>query len=387
MAQPRSPYTILVAVIFAVLLLLFLYSVAQILLLLFISALFAVYLAAITDFLQERGGLPRWMGLTIALLITFVGLVGVGWLIVPPVLEQTQGLLEALPALLARWEASLLALAARYPLLREMLPAAEVSGGYFTGAFGNLGDYFTGLFPYLFSGLHFLIHFFSVLVMGIYMTLRPQVYQEGIIALAPPVHRELVRDILGDLANTLRAWIVGQILAMIFLGVLTWIGLELLNVPYALAFGVLTAVVAIVPFFGTLISTLLPALFVLGSAGAGHALLVALLGVVVHLLEANFVAPVIMERKVHLPPVLTILSVLVMAELLGLVGLLVAVPVLATVMVIIRRIYIRRLLEGKGFRRVTRDAPAEIRLPAGAALVHPSVGQVSIPSILEEPAT
>ncbi|HEV2131545.1 MAG TPA: AI-2E family transporter [Longimicrobiaceae bacterium] len=385
MAQSRSPFTVLIAVIFAILLLLFMYSVAEILLLLFISALFAVYLATITDFLQERGGLPRWMGVSIALLITIVGLTAVGWLIVPPVLEQTQGLLEALPALLARWEVGLMALAARYPLLREMMPPPESTGGYFSGAFGNLGDYFAGIFPYLYSGLYLVIHLFSVLVMGIYFALRPEMYREGVIALAPPVHRELVRDIFGDLANTLRAWIVGQILAMIFLGVLTWIGLELLRVPYALAFGVFTAVVAIVPFFGTLVSTLLPALFMLGSGGLGHALLVALLGVVVHLLEANFVAPVIMERKVHLPPVLTILSVLIMAELLGVIGLLVAVPVLATLMVIIRRIYIRRVLEGKGFRRVTRDAPAEIRVPAGVALVHPSVGQVSLPALLEEP--
>ncbi len=387
MAAPsRSPYSLLVAAIFALLLLLFVYSVAEILLLLFIAALFALYLGAITDFLQERSGLPRWMGLSVALLITTVGVVGVVWLIIPPVLEQTYELLEVLPALLVRWEASLLASAARYPLLREMLPPPEAAaGGLLGGMFGNLGEYFSGIFGYLYSGLHFLIYFFSVLVMGIYLTLRPEMYREGIIALAPPVHRDLVRDILTDLANTLRAWIVGQIMAMIFLGVLTWIGLYLLGVPYALAFGVFTAAVAIVPFFGTLVSTLLPALFVLGSAGPMQALLVALLGVVVHLLEANFVAPVIMERQVHLPPVLTILSVLIMAELLGVIGLLVAVPVLATVMVIIRRIYVHRLLEGKGFRRTMRDSPAEIVLPAGVALVHPSVGQVSVPAMLEEP--
>ncbi len=383
--QQRSPFTILVAAIFALLLLFFVYSVADILLLLFIAGLFALYLGAITDFLEERLRLPRWSGLTIALLATLVGVGGVLWLIVPPVLEQTQGLLEVLPALLARWEAGLYALAARYPLLSQMLPAPETAGGFFGAMIGNISGYFSGIFPYLFSGLYLVIHLFSVLVMGIYFTLRPEMYREGIIALAPPVHRELVRDILADLANTLRAWIVGQILAMIFLGVLTYIGLLLLGVPYALAFGVFTAAVAIVPFFGTLVSTLLPALFVLGSAGLGDALLVALLGVVVHLLEANFVAPVIMERKVHLPPVLTILSVLIMAELLGVIGLLVAVPVLASVMVIVRRIYIHRLLEGKGFRRTMRDAPAEIHLPEGIALVHPSVGHVSIPALLEEP--
>ena len=139
-----------------------------------------------------------------------------------------------------------------------------------------------------------------------------------------------------------------MIIAMIFLGVLTYLGLLLLDVPYALAFGVFTGVVVVVPFFGTLLSTLLPALFVLGAQGAVHAMLVVLLGVVVHLIEANVVHPMIMERQVNLPPVLSILSVLIMAELLGAVGLLVAVPVLATVMVLVRRIYVQRLAVGKG---------------------------------------
>ncbi|HEX5871153.1 MAG TPA: AI-2E family transporter, partial [Longimicrobium sp.] len=193
---------------------------------------------------------------------------------------------------------------------------------------------------------------------------------------------ELVRDILADLARSLRAWIGGQMLAMVFLGVLTWIGLELLDVPFALAFGVFTGVLVMIPFFGTLVSTLLPALFVLGSGGVWHAFLVVLLGLVVHLIEANFVHPLIMERRVHLPPVLSILSVLVMAELLGPVGLLVAVPVLATVMVITRRIYVHRLLEGKGFRRFVRDTPSEIRLPEGTLRL--GAAGVSIPAVLEE---
>jgi predicted PurR-regulated permease PerM len=123
-------------------------------------------------------------------------------------------------------------------------------------------------------------------------------------------------------------------------------------------------------------------MFVLGERGVVHALMVVLLGVIVHVVEANFVHPLIMERRVHIPPVLSILSVLIMAELLGVIGLLVAVPVLASLMVIIRRIYVARLLEGKGFRRFVRDSPTEIRIPDGAARVDPAT--VSIPAILEE---
>jgi predicted PurR-regulated permease PerM len=105
---------------------------------------------------------------------------------------------------------------------------------------------------------------------------------------------------------------------------------------------------------------------------------------VVHLIESNIVQPIIMERQVHLPPVLSILAVLIMASLLDIIGLFVAVPVLCVVMVVVRRVYVHRILEGKGFRRAVRDRPVELRLPdEGSVLVHPEAKDRSIPSLLE----
>lgn len=380
----RRPFGLLVAAVLLLLLLGFLYSIAEVLLLFFIAVLFAIYLSAITDALQRRLAMPRVLGLLIAVLATLLGTAAVVWLIVPPLLEQGQELIEAMPALLARWEEQLLHLSQDSPFVGQLLGRLEEGESYTGNVVAQVGSYFRGVVPYLFSGLTFAIHFISVLVMGIYLALRPTLYREGFIMLAPPVHRELVRDIMADLGRTLRAWLVGQVIAMVVLGVLTWIGLELLGVPYALAFGVFTGAVAIVPFFGTLFSTLLPALFVLGTGGAMDALWVVLLGVGVHAFEANIVAPMIMERQVHLPPVLSILAVLVMAHLLHLVGLFVAVPVLAVVMVVTRRVYVHRFLEGKGFRRAVRDRPVELRLPdSDAVLVHPVAWERTIPSLLE----
>lgn len=380
-ASSRNPFAVLAATIGAVLVLLFVYSVANVLLLLFIAALFSLYLGAVTDFLEARARIPRGVGLSVALLLTALLAFGVGWLVVPPVLAQTQDLLLALPGEITRWAASLRDLSVRYPLLGQLVPP-DVLERQMAEFAGRAGTMVGGLFPYLFSTFNTLIHGISVLVMGVFLALRPAMYREGVISLAPPVHRELVRDILADLARTLRAWIGGQILAMFFLGGITWIGLQLLDVPFAMAFAVFTGVVVMVPFFGTLVSTILPSLFVLGTGGIVHALLVILLGVVVHVVEANLVHPLIMERRVKLPPVLSILSVLVMAELLGLIGLLVAVPVLATTMVIVRRLYVHRLLEGKGFRRFVRDAPAEVRVPEAAMRL--PAGAYSIAALLEE---
>jgi predicted PurR-regulated permease PerM len=379
----RKPYALLIATVFTLLLLLFLYSIAEVLLLLFVAILFGVFLSAITDSLQRRFSVPRPVGVLTALALFLVAVAGIVVLIVPPVLEQTQELIGALPTMAARWEVQLTAMAARNPFISQILPALTPNETYVAHYAAQLGGYFKGMVPWLFSGVTVVIHFLSVLVMGIYLALRPSIYREGFIVLAPPVHRELVRDILSDLNRTLRAWIVGQLLAMFVLGVFTWAGLWLLGVPYSLAFGVFTGAVAIVPFFGTLFSTILPAIFVLGAGGPLTALWVVLLGVGVHLFEANVVAPMIMERQVHLPPVLSILSVLIMSHLLHVIGLVVAVPVLCVVMVIGRRVYVHRVLEGRGFRRAIRDRPVELQLPGDSVIVHPLALERSIPAMLE----
>ena len=380
----KRPYGILIATIFALLFLLFLYNIAEILLLVFIAVLFSLYLSSITDALQRRFRIPRPAGLLIALAMTGLGVFAIGWMMAPALLSQTEALLQALPVQFARWEGQLRALAANQPIFAELLGEPAAGETYVGQIAAQITGYFSNFEVYLFSGIGFLIHFVSVLVMGVYMTLRPGMYREGLIAIFPPVHRELARDILDDLNRTLRAWIVGQLLAMLTMGLFTWIGFIFLGVPYALAFSVFMGAAAIVPFFGTIVSTILPAIIVIGSGGMIAALLVLLWGVVVHLFEANVVAPMIMERQVSLPPVLTLLSVLIMGHLLHFIGLLVAVPVLATVMVIVRRIYIQRMLEGRGFRRAVRDQAVTVQLPdSGQVLVHPRAFERSVPAMLE----
>ncbi len=127
---------------------------------------------------------------------------------------------------------------------------------------------------------------------------------------------------------------------MVVLATATAIGLLILGVPYWLAFGLLAGLAVMIPFFGSMTSTLLPALLVLPDRGPLGALAVASVGVGVHLLEANIVHPIIMQHRVALPPAMTILAVLVMGALAGVLGMVVAVPLLATLIVLVRHILI-----------------------------------------------
>ena len=378
---------ILTATVLTVLLLWLFGTVADVLLLLFIAVLLSLYLGALADAITRRTGLPRRVTLLVSVLLSGAAVTGLVFLLVPPVVEQTQQLVRVLPRYIAAWEVGIYNFVRRVPgIAADWRPEKHrlTEAIYQQGA-GLFADFF----PKIISVGHAAINATSVAVMSLYLALHPGLYREWLIALFPPVHRDLVRDVVSDLGATLKSWIVGQLLGMFVLATLTAIGLYLLGVPYWLTFGVFSGAVAVIPFFGTLVSTLLPALFVLaGPNGGTRALGVILLGVLIHVIEGNVVIPLITARKikrVEVPPVLSIMAVLVVGKLLGPVGLLVAVPTLAATLVVIRRILVNRIYEGRGFRRTTRDHALVLRVPPadGEGVLVPEAPPVDLIALAE----
>ena len=369
---------ILTATVLTILLLLLVRRAAEVLVLLFIGILLSMYLRALTGYIERRLKVPEPFSYLAALTASIAGVIALVWILVPPVIHQTQQLLTVLPNYIAGWETALDGQLSKYPGLRDVVGSGDnrILQIIYDRARESFGD----VVPRAIGLVHGAINVFAVAVMGIYLSLHPALYREWLIALFPPIHRDLVRDVLGDLGATLRSWIVGMLIGMVVLAFFTAVGLYLLKVPFWLPFGIFTGLVAIVPFFGTLVSTLIPALFVLNGQGiwgfgpAGHSVLVILLGAVVHLIESNLVLPLVMSKKVDLPPVLSIMSVLIMGTLLGPMGLVIAVPTLAAVMVIVRRILITRIYEGQGFRRTARERPLLLRVPApGGGVIVPAL--------------
>jgi predicted PurR-regulated permease PerM len=379
----------LTATVLTILLLWLFKSVVQVFLLLFLGVLISLYLGALAGWIERRLRLRPRAALAAAMLASLAALVLLAWILIPPVVRQTKELVTSLPAFMTSWETGLDRMVARIPALQQVFPPGQHA--VLQALYGQVTSTLGGVVPRVISVVHIAIDVFAVIVMSIYLSIHPALYREWLIALFPPIHRDLVRDVLGDLADSLRAYIVGQLLTMAFLGAITAFFLFVLRVPFWLPFGIFTGLVAIVPFFGTLLSTTLPALFVLNGTGfgglgpGGHALLVVGVGVVVHLLEGNLVSPLVMSRKVDLPPVLTITAVLIMGELLGALGLIVALPTLAGVMVIVRRILITRIYEGQGFRRTTRERPLVLRVPVpGGGVLSPPGAPVDVVTLAEQ---
>jgi predicted PurR-regulated permease PerM len=377
---------ILTATVFTVLLLWIAGRVAHVLLLLFLGIMVSQFLGALAGVLHRRLKIPEGWSLAVAVLVSLGGLALLLSALVPPVIAQTQELVRVLPTYIGGWEAAIDRVVARVPALASVYTPGQHK--LLLAVYNQVAGQFGSVVPKVIGIVELLISLFSVFVMGLYLALHPALYREWLIALFPPIHRDLLRDILTECGQSLRAYIVGLLLTMAFLGTLTAIGLSVLRVPYALTFGVFTGLATIVPFFGTLLATALPALFVItGPDGGSRALWVVVVGIAVHLIAGNIVSPHIISKQVDLPPVLTIVFVLIVGTLLGGLGLLVAVPALAVIMVIVRRILLTRLYEGQGFRRTTRERPLLLRLPASEGGVILPKSHVDVISIIERRTT
>jgi len=315
--------------------------VRDLLLVAFIAILLAVYLATLTDLLV-RLTRAKWRApmLLLSLFITLAAFIGIGMMVAPAVVAQTQDLITAVPGYLTSLDAMVHRIANSSEVFRRTGIASSQTG-IATVALGDAIAFLRhSFFSYAAGTGRVLIDALAVLAMSLYLAVHPASYVKGILHVVPPQHRATAAAIFADIADTMRAWVGAQLLAMVVLAVATAIGLLVLDVPYWLAFSLLAGVAVMVPFFGSMTSTLLPALLVLPDRGPLGALAVALVGVLVHIIEANIVHPLLMQHRVALPPALTILAVLIMGALAGLLGMVVAVPLLATLIVVVRHILI-----------------------------------------------
>ena len=355
----RSRYgEILAAVVLTGLALYVVGRTAQLFLLLFLSALLALFLVEIAAFLTRRTRLPRSAAIGAAVLFTLLLLVGFVVLVWPPVAEQLRALVAMLPTTLTHLDEAVDDVFARVPGLnsvyhpgehRILLAFAEQLSAVATAGARQL----FGAAPHILATL-------SVGVMAIYLAADPARYTDAAVSLVPPRERAFARSLLEDLTASMRAWLVGQFINMAILGVMMAVGLKLLGVPYWLAFGVFTFAAALVPFFGSLAATLLPTLVVFGmDPTPGRAIAVLILGLLIHLFEGNILAPLVMSVQVELPPVVTMFGILVMGALLGPLGVLMAVPAIAVIDVFIRRIVVERIYLSERFRPPPApDSPA-----------------------------
>jgi predicted PurR-regulated permease PerM len=178
-----------------------------------------------------------------------------------------------------------------------------------------------------------------VLFIAMYIAVTPRLYKEGVLHLVPHRSRDRAREVMSTLGVTLRQWLVARLIAMVLIGSLTGIGLALLQVKGAAALGVLAGLLEFIPFFGPIISAV-PALGIALLDSPQKALYVLILYLVMQQLEGNVITPLLLEKRLDIPPVLTVVTVAALGVVFGVVGMLIAEPLLAAVLVTTKMLYV-----------------------------------------------
>jgi len=332
---------IVVGVVLAVLLVtLLVYYTIDVVLLLFGAVLLAIFLRGLAELLNRYLKISEGAAVLLVSLILVLILAGAIALLAPSVAEQGRHLRDELPKS-AQKVGNFISQYSWGKTLIDQLPSADdimakvgaatvlVSvGGYFSSTLGALGN------------------FFVMILLAIYLASEPQFYASGFTKLFPISSRPRAMEVLTEIGTTLSWWLIGKVLSMVFIGVLTWIGLWILGVPLSLTLGLIAGLLSFIPNFGPILSAV-PAILLAFIESPIKAVYVLILFVVVQIVESNLVTPYIERQTVELPPALTVVAQLALSVMIGGVGLILATPLLAVIVVLIQTVYIEDVLGDK----------------------------------------
>ena len=323
------------------LVLLLVFLAADILLVVFAGIVLAVVLRGLALWVSGWSRLST--GLSLAAVIVAIGVVfaAAGYFLAPRTGEQFNQLITRLPADFHRVETQMEATGWGKTLIHMLQPGGgTVNGSAVVGGFFGVAT----------TTITIIAGVVILAFIGLYGAADPRPYVSGALRLAPPRRRERLGEIMQVIAVTLRWWIIGRLISMCIIAVLTAAGLWLIGVQLALVLGLLAGVLTFVPYIGSVTSAI-PSLLIALTESASLALYVVLLYIGIHVIDGYIVAPLLQRRMVHLPPALTLCAQAILGALFGILGLVLAEPLTATIVTATKLLYVEDVLHDPPPRR------------------------------------
>jgi predicted PurR-regulated permease PerM len=323
-----------IAVTVVIVLVLIWYAI-DVVLLAFIGILLAILLRAPADWLSRRTGLrEEWTlalvgALMACLLVLGAVLFGRG------VMVEALQLVDRIPEILQTFKERL----EENELGSRLVAFAEASGMFAGGEAQFLGRGL-GLIGSTFGAVANVI---LVVFFAVFMAAQPRLYVDGFLFLVAPRERHRIRQVLYEIGHVLRRWLVGESFLAACTLVITVIGLTLLGAPFAVPLAMLAAFSEFIPYIGPLVAAI-PAILVGFGESPQLALWIALLYLGVQTVQSYVLAPIVQHRAVHLAPALILFSQVLMGVMVGALGVAVATPLAAAVMVAVHRLYVEDVL-------------------------------------------
>ena len=319
------------------------------LLVLFGAGLFAVLLDGLGQQVHRWLRVPRPVAVTLTA-TAMVALVGLLLATLgPAVANQVEALTERLPEAFSRFRATLQG----YPWGPFILERTAAPDQVLP-ATADLLSRLTGVFSTALGGITYTAF---ILIVGFYLALHPHVYIRGVLHLFPAGARGRAERATQAVGHALRWWLVGRLVAMAAVGVLTALGLWLIDIPLVLALGLIAGLLSFVPYIGPVVSAI-PAVLLGLLEGTLPAFYVVGVYALVQFLEGNFITPLIQVYAVSLPPAVLLTAQVMMGVLFGVLGVLLATPLVVAVIVLIQIYYVQAVLGEEAVVLGSRHHPA-----------------------------
>ena len=315
-------------------------AASHVLLLLFLGILFASALEPMVGWLRDHFPLSRVGTILVVYLAFFIVVVGMALLVVPAAFNQAQRILASLPPVVEEvraWAATLrpVALSTSITALVDsvaefLIPAPAAAETPSPTTVVKVGSAVA-------EGAVFLVSLLAIVFFWLVEHARVQRYS---LAFVPAHRRAGARDAWNEIETRLGLWVRGQLILMGAMGAATAVAYSLLGLPGALLLGLIAALTEAIPIVGPLLGAI-PAILVAATVSPELALVVALIYLVLQLVEGNVLVPLVMRNTIGISPLLVIVSLLVGAEVGGLLGAFLAVPLAASAEIVLSRLQAR----------------------------------------------
>ncbi len=320
------------------------------LLILFGALVLAIGMSATATFLTSRMQIGYRAAIFIVVVAGIIIIGVVGWFFGATIAEQLDDVVRKIPAGLKSLRDEIDARAYMHDLLSKLQTADLL---------GTTGWIARTLATVLQSSVGAAGSLLAMAIIAIYLAAEPQRYRSGLLRLLPAPMRRRGSELFDAIADILRRWLTGQLAVMATVGILSGLGLWALGIKAAFVLGLVGGVMSFVPYVGAVITAVPASLFAL-TQGPYYALAVVAMYAGVHFIEGNFITPIIQSEVTSLPPVVSLVSVIACAILLGPSAVFLAAPLALFAVTVIDVLYVKPLEAGPGELRLRYEIPSPV---------------------------
>ncbi|TWR31637.1 AI-2E family transporter [Mucilaginibacter pallidiroseus] len=299
----------------------------NVLLMVLAGTLISVYFHGLGDMIQRRTKWSRKVSMFLSVAGSFLIIAVLFWFMGTKIQGQIETLSDTLPQTVNNAKAKLGETSLGRKILeyyneKNSSTLFDTARKFFSTSFGVLGN------------------LYIIMFLAIFFTVQPSLYKDGIIKLMPRSKRELASCVVDRVSLALKGWLKGMMLSMVLIFIIVGTGLTIMGIPVALVLALITGILKLIPNFGSL-AAMIPGVLLALTMSVNKAIAATLLYVISQTIVSNIVTPLIQKKMINTPPALTIIAQVIMGGLCGALGVILAVPLLAIIIILVDELYIK----------------------------------------------